>query len=918
VGIFVLALIGLLMAPPLAVASDLILYDEALSPAWDDWSWNIHRNFSASTPVHGGGNSLAVTYDQGWAGLYLHAATPIDTSLYDRLRFWIHGGASGGQRLRIVANGSEVQTQSLTASANAWQEVIIPLSSLGSPSGLGDLYWQDISGGPQPVFYLDDIALLAAPPLPQALTIDVSAGRRTISEEIYGMNFADEGLAAELRLPVRRWGGNATSRYNWRTSMTNTVADWYFENLEYGAGPILVEHLPDGSASDQFVEQDRRTGTQSLITIPLIGWTTKEGSPREHPLDCAFKVSKYGAQEDKDIWDPDCGNGVLPGGDYLTGNDPQDTSEAIDPTFVADWIRHLTGKYGLADEGGVAFYNLDNEPMLWDSTHRDIHPQPVTYDEIRDLTFDYAPAIKAVDPGVRTLGPTLWGWCAYFYSAFDGCSPGTDFESHDDLPFVPWYLGQMQAYEQQQGLRLLDYLDLHYYPQADGVALSVAGDAATQALRLGSTRALWDPSYIDESWISDTEEGGVRVQLIPRMRDWVDTWYPGTKIAITEYNWGGLESLNGALAQAEVLGIFGREGLDLASLWDPPTATEPGAFAFRLYRNYDGTGQGFGNLSVQATSANPGQLSVFAAERSRDLALTVIVINKTPNEILSPFSLKGWSLPATAALYRYSAAKLDAIRRLPDQTIPVNGTSLAFPAHSITLFVLPGVGDYCQSGPLTIEDTSFGPGLYRRSSQEGISTQGKVVIGADAEVRLYAPIIRLAPGFRVALAAKLRARAEEVLCDDLQAMSPTLRPSITLVPPSAPMAAVSPSSNSTSLRKSPLARSTASTLTAGATNLCPVQGKSPPPPGGAILFQRFRRAARVAPTRRGDTHSPFQCPDGDFLLRDKVSGAKETRNAPLWRWHDGLNPAPGGPPQRWASLAPFIRRQPPCPCAQLS
>lgn len=762
----VLALVGLLMVPPLAVASDLTIYDEALSLSWDDWSWDTRRNFSANTPIHGGDKSLAVTYDKGWAGLYLHAATPIDTSLYDRLRFWIHGGASGGQRLWIMVNGSDVQTQSLTASANAWQEVIIPLSSLGSPSSLEDIYWQDISGGPQPVFYLDDIALLASAPQPQALTVDARVGRRPISEDIYGMNFADEDLAAELALPVRRWGGNATSRYNWRTSMTNTAADWFFENLEYGDGGVMVGNLPNGSASDQFVEQNRRTGTQSLLTLPLIGWTTKEGSPREHPLDCAFKVSKYGDQEDQDYWDQDCGNGVLPDGDYLTGNDPQDTSEAIDPTFVADWIRHLTGKYGLAAEGGVAFYNLDNEPMLWDSTHRDIHPQPVTYDELRDRTYAYAAAVKATDPGARTLGPALWGWCAYFHSALDGCSPGSDYATHGDLPLVPWYLGQMQAYEQGQGRRLLDYLDLHYYPQAEDVALSPAGDAATQALRLGSTRALWDPTYIDESWISDTEEGGVRVQLIPRMRDWVDTWYPGTKIALTEYNWGGLESLNGALAQAEVLGIFGREGLDLASLWDPPTATEPGAFAFRLYRNYDGSGQGFGDISVQAISTNPGQLSIFAAERSQDLALTVLVINKTPTQLVSPLTLSGWPLPATASVYRYSADDLAALIRLPDWQIAANGAEVPFPGHSITLLVLPGVGASCQSGALTMVDTRFGPGIYIRASQDSIHTQGRVVIGAGAMVSLRAPFIRLAPGFGVATAAIFRAQAMAVSCDE--------------------------------------------------------------------------------------------------------------------------------------------------------
>jgi len=127
---------------------------------------------------------------------------------------------------------------------------------------------------------------------------------------------------------------------------------------------------------------------------------------------------------------------------------------------------------------------------------------------------------------------------------------------------VAWYLQQMKAYQTLHGTRLLDYLDLHHYPQADGVALGSAASAATQALRPRSKRSLWDPSYMDESWISDLQPGGVAVQMIPRMKAWVNENYPGTKLAITEYNWGALENINGALAQADVFGIFGREGLE--------------------------------------------------------------------------------------------------------------------------------------------------------------------------------------------------------------------------------------------------------------------------------------------------------------------------------------------------------------------
>ncbi len=489
---------------------------------------------------------------------------------------------------------------------------------------------------------------------------------------------------------MRRWGGNSTSRYNWQSNISNTGSDWYFENI-----PEAGSASPDGSATDLFVEQDRRTNTKTIMTVPLIGYVSKNTSPRQHPYDCGFKVSKYGAQVPPnawtaavDPWDSDCGSGVKASGD-ITGNDPLDTSMVVSPTFVANWVNHLIGRYGTAANGGVKFYNLDNEPMLWNSTHRDVHPQPTTYDEMRDQTTQYAIAIKAADPSALTLGPVLWGWCAYFYSARDGCATGIDYSSHNDTYFVPWYLGQMQAYQQQHGTRLLDYLDLHFYPQATGVSLSGAGSAATQALRLRSTRSLWDPTYIDESWISDMDPNGIAVQMIPRMKAWVAANYPGTKLAITEYNWGALDDINGAVAQVDVLGIFGREGLDLATLWGPPTWNEPGAYAFRMYRNYDGQHHTFGETSVRAISADQGQLAIYAAKRSADNALTLVIINKSTTPLTGTVSLSGYDPTFSAAVYRYSAANLNAILRGADQAIGPGGFTTAFPASSITLIVIP-------------------------------------------------------------------------------------------------------------------------------------------------------------------------------------------------------------------------------------
>ncbi len=671
-----------------------VVFSDSLASGWQNWSWSTTPNFANTLPVHSGSNSIAVTYTAAWAGLYLHTDTPIAGGTYNALRFYVHGGTSGGQGVEVkLADGAQNLGQSVAVSVpgGSWAQVDVPLSSMGSPAQITGVVWQDTTGHAQPTFYLDDIAFVSTTTTPTptpppgagpALSVDASSGRQAISPDIYGINYASEALATAVRLPVRRWGGNSTTRYNYLYDTSNHASDWYFENIpEDNANPAA---LPNGSAADVFVEQDRRTATKTIMTMPLIGWT-----PKSRAYACGFSVAKYGAQGSVDPYRTDCGNGVATSGAKMTGNDPTDTSTAIDPAFVQGWIGHLVGRYGPAANGGVAYYNLDNEPMLWNDTHRDVHPAPTSYDELRDRTYQYAAAIKAADPSAKTLGPVLWGWTAYFWSALDAAPGGSwwnnpqDRNAHGGVAFTPWYLAQMAAYEQQHGVRILDYLDLHYYPQASGVSLSPAGNAATQALRLRSTRSLWDPTYVDESWINDT------VRLIPRMREWVSQNYPGTKLAISEYNWGALDNINGALAQADVLGIFGREGLDLATLWDPPQVTDPGAFAFRMYRNYDGAGNGFGDTSIQAVSADQAALAVYGAQRSSDNALTFMVINKTSGGLTSHVALTGFAPAATAQVYRYSPSNLAAIVREADLAVTSSGFDATFPGQSITLLVLP-------------------------------------------------------------------------------------------------------------------------------------------------------------------------------------------------------------------------------------
>jgi hypothetical protein len=510
------------------------------------------------------------------------------------------------------------------------------------------------------------------------LTVDAGKGRHAISPLIYGVNFASQvsGLGQAFRVPVDRWGGNSTSRYNYTNDTYNTGSDWYFENIVASGGGTL----------DSFIRTDRKRHSDSLVTVPMVGWVSKD-SPTEHPFTCSYRRTDFPSQNSFDPWDADCGNGVN-GGTNLTA-DPSTTSRTAGSDFVQQMVGHLVSSYGKASHGGVRFYDLDNEPDLWNSTHRDVHPDPLSESELWSKSKATAKAVKTADPSAKVVGPSDWGWCAYYFSAVDNCGSSThDQDAHGGIAFGQWYLKKFAAAQKSGGTRLLDYFDEHFYPQESGVALSPAGDATTQALRLRSTRALWDPTYVDESWISDAN-GGKPLQWIRTMRSWVKKRYPGTKTAITEYNWGALDSMNGALAQADVLGIFGRERLGLATLWGPAGAGDPWAYAFRMYRDYDGHGGQFGSTSVRAVSSDQGRLAVYAATRGAHGALTMMVINKTGSAIGAPLRLRGFAAGARARVFRYSAAHAHEIVRRA--AVPLAGGRLTttYPPSSITLLVLP-------------------------------------------------------------------------------------------------------------------------------------------------------------------------------------------------------------------------------------
>ena len=510
---------------------------------------------------------------------------------------------------------------------------------------------------------------------PVTIAVDVAAARHPISPLIYGVAFASQADLTALNAPLNRSGGNRTTTYGWQASASNTAADYYYESYPDPSGT-------PGSSVDSFVSANKAAGAGSVVTIPLIGYVAKLGANRA--LLPSFSVAKYGAQCATDPYDSDAGDGLHTDcSTPVTGNDPADayTKDSISAEHA--WVHHLVEAWGHARKGGVGYYAMDNEATIWFSTHRDVHPVGAHSTEYANDVIAMSASVKKADPSAKVMAPEEWGWEAYFYSGYDQqYAPGHGYQYPDHaglqggVDYIPWLLGQWKAAGHP-----VDVLSVHFYPQ--GGEFSNDTSQNTDLLRNRSTRQLWDPNYTSESWIN------APVQLIPRLKGWIaSAYYPGTPVAITEYNWGAEGDINGATTQADIFGIFGQQGLDMATRWTVPGNTTPTYKAMQMFRNYDGANSVFGDISVQASVPNPDNLSAFAAKREKDGALTVMVIAKVLSAA-TPITLTLASFPASGAAQRYQLTSANVIQALP--ALAWSGGQLAdtVPAQSVTLYVLP-------------------------------------------------------------------------------------------------------------------------------------------------------------------------------------------------------------------------------------
>jgi hypothetical protein len=544
---------------------------------------------------------------------------------------------------------------------------------------------------------------------PEAATVTVDAKPlHDVSPYLFGSNWMNPESIKETNTAINRWGGNTTSVYNWKADNDNKGDDWFYLD-DYSK--------PDGTPETEkgyykFIKNTLAAGADVNFTIAAGPWIAKP-----HPSGgryCSFPTSKYPEQDKTD--GQGCGNGRKPGGkEFIWDNDPNLSLIPNSPEFQKGLVENIKKAFGGAANKGVKFYTVDNEPGLWHNTHRDAVPKGISTDDLIDFNVKYASMIKSVDPDAKVIGFSAWGVLELAgsntdmmpagpdgYKHYDKPSPTEkwrDRKAHGNVPQLVSFLKGVKAASEKAGKRLVDVVDIHWYPECYGKdekgnrqRLSdenLGWDPVIAVKQFDAVREWYDGGYAPEwSWTSEDPENKKMLwdpfhPVIPALKKMIEDAYPGTKLAFNEYATGSPNSYHGALIRAATLGVFMQEDVYMAQNWYQGDSKQPAFWAQKLYGNYDGKGGKIRGKFLKSTSSHKDLLS-FATDNAGKK--DIVLVNKNPSTPINALV----KLPAAAKSYMtYLLGEGVGMRLVESGPEPAKGQeiSIQVPAYSALVIV---------------------------------------------------------------------------------------------------------------------------------------------------------------------------------------------------------------------------------------
>ncbi|MBK9935999.1 MAG: T9SS type A sorting domain-containing protein [Cytophagaceae bacterium] len=452
--------------------------------------------------------------------------------------------------------------------------------------------------------------LLISPGFSQIkLTVNPESEVRPISPYIYGRNnsFSSTDPTAQMSAAdltrikdagvrfFRENGGNNSTKYNWRKKLSSHP-DWY-NNIYTNDWDNVVLNM-----------QKNFPSAQGMWAFQLIGWVAANNQNNFN--DWNYNGSKWWEGVNQNL----AGNGVLnPTGTKakVEGNPklylepwPADSSTAI----LSHWFDRLKVK-----KENARYWNMDNEPEIWNGTHDDVMPSLITAEEFIQRYIKMAISARARFPEIKLTGPVTaneWQWYNWNNDAVE--------YNGKKYNWTEYFIMRLVEEEKKTGVRMFDVIDLHFYP-------STSSPAEIAQLH----RVFFDKNYVypeanglrrlNGGW--DTSQN--KEYIFGRINGWLDQYLGNTHdrtLALTESGINTEDANLSAIWYASTMGEFMKNGVEIFTPW----SWKPGMWeVMHLTSNYNKA------QYCSGTSDSDEKVGIYPSKNSNGDSLSLLIINKT-------------------------------------------------------------------------------------------------------------------------------------------------------------------------------------------------------------------------------------------------------------------------------------------------
>ena len=449
---------------------------------------------------------------------------------------------------------------------------------------------------------------------PVRVDIDLTKPTKPVSPYIYGKNnvlpnsFLTSGTSEEVTKAkeagvrfIRQGGGNNSTKYNWRLKLSSHP-DWYNN---------VYSNDWDIAAKNMF---DKLPGAQGMWSFQLLGMAASNAN--NNFSDWTYNQSQW--------WSGVVQN-LAGGGTPNKAGGSKASVEGNPNLYLMPWIADSTvgildkwfGAKGLGyDKSKIQYWSMDNEPEIWSGTHDDVMKTQCSAEEFMQLYFKVAKAARAKYPDIKLSGPVPaneWQWYRW----------GNDGIPSDGKKYcwLEFFIKRIAEEEKASGIRLLDVLDIHYYPETSDAAKCVQ-----------LHRVFFDRNYdypeangvhtVNGGWDSNIN----KEYILGRCSDWLTKYMGanhGVGLAVTET---GMKSTNAnvqAVWYASILGEFMKNSVEIFTPWSWDIGMWETLHLFSRYNqeNY-----------IQATSQNESLISAYPTINTASDSMTVVLINRSLTE----------------------------------------------------------------------------------------------------------------------------------------------------------------------------------------------------------------------------------------------------------------------------------------------